>query len=205
MIALPRLQIVSEVSEKDISEAVLLDNLSYEKQYRGNLKDCMEWAKRNPDIYVMVRDLNKGCIVAYVNMIPVSNQCYNDLFQGNLIDVEITPDMILKYDRKGKYKIYFSSIVIHPDYHNSKMFKMMLDAVSKKIFQLAEKGFVIERILADAVNGIGMKLCETVGMRKIGATKHDSFIYEVSLIPPQFRSLSGATKTLFNYYKEISK
>ena len=60
------LQVVSgkNVSTKDIEEAVLLDELSYPEQYRGNVDDRLKWAKKNPDIYVMLRDSQTGRIIA---------------------------------------------------------------------------------------------------------------------------------------------
>ena len=115
-----RFQVIvgQEVSTKDIEDAVGLDELSYDECYRGNLVDCVEWAKANPDIYVMLRDLQTGHIVAYINVMPVSDECYEKIRCGNFIDVEITPDMILSYDMPQAYCIYFSSVVIHPKYRN---------------------------------------------------------------------------------------
>lgn len=72
------LRVVSgkNVSAKDIEEAVLLDELSYLEQYRGNVDDCLKWAKKNPDIYVMLRDLQTGRIIAYANIMPLKREQY---------------------------------------------------------------------------------------------------------------------------------
>ena len=57
----------------------------------------------------MIRDLNTDHIIAYINTMPVTDECYNKIKSGNFIDVEITPQMILL----NSESVYLSSIVIH--------------------------------------------------------------------------------------------
>lgn len=198
-----RFQVVvgQEVSTKDIEDAVGLDELSYDECYRGNLVDCVEWAKANPDIYVMLRDLQTGHIVAYINVMPVSDECYEKIRCGNFIDVEITPDMILSYDMPQAYCIYFSSVVIHPKYRNSGVFKLLFDAILSRFIQLGNDEVFIKKMLADAVTPTGEKFCKLFGMKKVDMSKHGSTLYEVSMIPPKFRVTSKMTKALHDYYQ----
>lgn len=198
-----RFQVVvgQEVTKADIEEAVGLDGLSYDECYRGNLADCVEWAKANPDIYVMLRDLETGHIVAYINVMPVSDECYDRIRCGDFIDVEITPDMILSYDMPQAYCIYFSSVVIHPDYRNSGVFKLLFDAILSRFLSLGNDEVFIKKMLADAVSSTGEKFCKLFGMNKVDMSKHGSTLYEVSLIPPKFRVTSKMTKALHDYYQ----
>ena len=56
-------------------------------------------------------------------------------------------------------------------------------------------------MLADAVSVEGEKFCRLFGMKKLNQSQHDSSLYEVSMIPPQFRVTSRMTKQLYDYYQ----
>lgn len=158
-----------DVTEKDIEQAVYLDQLSYDESYRGKLDDCIAWSKSNPNIYLMIRDLDTNHIIAYVNIMPVTNECYNKIKSGNFIDIEITPQMILQQSEN----IYISSVVIDPFYRCYYVCKFLLDAIENKLTSMK-----IKRILADAITPIGEKVCKHINMVKILDSKHNSVIYE---------------------------
>lgn len=190
-----------DVSYEDIVEAVGLDALSYPECYRGNTTDCVKWAEANPDIYVMLRDLQTGRIVAYINVMPVTEECYDMIRNGDFIDVGISPEMILSYDMPLPYSIYFSSVVIHPDYRNSGVFKHLFNAIVGRFLELGRDEIFIRRMLADAVSVEGEKFCRLFGMTKLESSQHGSTLYEVSMIPPKFRVTSKMTKQLYDYYQ----
>ena len=189
-----------QVTFNDIIEAVGLDAISYPECYRGEPDTCKAWADANPDIYVMLRDTESGRIVAYINAMPVTDDCYEQIKNGSFIDVDISPDSILPYDMPFPYSIYFSSVVIHPGYRNSGVFKLLFDAILNRFLELGTSEVFIRRMLADAVSPEGEKFCKLFGMERLGPTAHGSTLYEVSMIPPKFRITSKMTKQLHDYY-----
>ena len=190
-----------EVKRQDIEEAVELDNLSYPECYRGNVLDCVKWSQANPDIYVMLRDKTTGRIIAYINVMPVTDECYAMIRGGKFIDVSIAPEMILSYDMPLPYCIYFSSIVIHPAYRNTGVFKYLFNAILSRFIELGKNEIFIKKMLADAVSVEGEKFCRLFGMTKLDQSQHGSSLYEVSMIPPKFRVTSRMTKQLYDYYQ----
>ena len=148
----------------------------------------------------MARDNKLNKIIAYVNISPVTSECYERIKNGDFIDTEITADMLLSYDMPYPYNLYIFSIVIHPDYQNTSVFFELFNAVVKKFLYLGEQEVFIKRLMADAVTKNGEKFCKMFGMTKIKGSNHNSTLYEVSLIPPKFRVLSKMTKLLFEYY-----
>ena len=189
-----------QISYGDIVEATELDAISYPECYRGDPDTCRAWAAANPDIYVMLRDTKTGKIVAYINVMPVTDECYDRMKDGSFIDVDISPNSILPYDMPCPYSVYFSSVVIHPEYRNTGVFKFLFDAILNRFLELGEGEVFIRRMLADAVSPEGEKFCKLFGMSRIGSTAHGSTLYEVSMIPPKFRVTSQMTKRLFDYY-----
>lgn len=120
--SLQRFQVLSgqEITRTDIEQACLLDKMVYSADLRVEPQDCEKWFKVNPDIYVMIRDINKGKIIGYINVAPVTDECYDMFKSGAFVDTGLTSEMILSYDMPYPYSVYFTSIVIHPEYQNQK-------------------------------------------------------------------------------------
>lgn len=217
---LPKYQAVTEITEPkntnskgiyiitgrtvtidDIREAVMLDALVYDDIYQVDTEQCEDWFNVNPDIYIMAKEIASDKVIAYVNISPVTDECYDRIKNGDFIDTGITSDMILSYDMPFPYSVYFSSIVIHPDYQNSEVFMQLFNAIVKKFIYLGDHEVYVKRMVADAVTKSGEKFCKMFGMTKIKNSNHKSSLYEIIMIPPKFRILSKMSKQLFDYYK----
>jgi len=191
-----------QVTIEDITQAVYLDTLVYDDIYHVDTTQCEEWFAVNPDIYVMAKDIKTNRIIAYVNISPVTDECYERIKQGDFIDTGITADMILSYDMPFPYSLYFSSIVIHPDYQNTEVFMEIFNAIVDKFIALGEHEVFIRRMIADAVTKNGEKFCKLFGMTKLKGSNHESSLYEITMIPPKFRILSKKSKQLHDYYQK---
>lgn len=121
--------------------------------------------------------------------------------RGDFIDTGITADMILSYDMPFPYSVYFSSIVIHPEYQNTEVFMQLFNSVIKKFIYLGEHEVYVKRMVADAVTANGEKFCKLFGMKKVKGSDHNSTLYEIAMIPPKFRVLSKMLKKLHDYYQ----
>lgn len=194
-----------QITPKDIREAVELDSLVYDDIYHVDSVQCEDWFKVNPDIYVMAKDNTTDSVIAYVNISPITDDCYAKIRNGDFIDVGITADMILSYDMPFPYSVYFSSIVIHPNYQNSEVFMQLFNAIVEKFISFGEHGVFIRRMIADAVTSNGEKFCKLFGMNKVKSSNHKSMLYETTMIPPKFRIISKTTKQLFDYYQSKYK
>lgn len=194
----------SSVTAEDILQACMLDQMVYEEEYYVTLQQCLEWHKKNDRIYTMIRDNTTKDIIAYVNMSPVTKEYYDKIKSGQFIDTYLPPDAIVDYFLPDTYYLYFSSIVVHPDYQNSTVFLILFNAITQKFLELGKEQILIEKIVADAVSEKGQKFCELFGMQKQKDSHHNSQIYEVQMMPPQFRISSKATRELFAFYENMA-
>lgn len=193
-----------DVSIDDIEQAIELDKIVYDEEYFVSLDQCLEWNEVNNQIYTMIKEVNSNSVIAYVNISPVTDEYYEKIKSGEFIDTYLPAEAIMSYDMPSVYNIYFSSIVIHPNYQNTRVFKMLYDAIIEKIIKLGENDMYIKRMVADAVSDKGMKFCQLFGMEKVKNSHHNSTIYEVEMIPPHFRVSSRATKELYSFYKNVA-
>lgn len=80
----------------------------------------------------MAKDIRTNRVIAYENVSPVTDECYDRIKNGDFIDTGITAYMLLSYDMPFPYSVYFSSIVIHPDYQNTEVIMQFFNAIVKK-------------------------------------------------------------------------
>ncbi len=186
----------------DIEQAIMLDEITYGNEYWVTLDRCLGWFERNNQIYTMLKENKTGRIIAYINVSPVTDEYYEKIKQGDFIDAFLPSEAIIEYDMPSLYNIYFSSIVIHPDFQNTGAFKPLFDALVEKFINLGTNDILIKRMIADAVTEKGAKFCMLFGMEKINLSKHNSVIYEVQFLPPKFKVSSKATSALFKFYTQ---
>ena len=191
-----------EITPKDIQEVLDLESEVYNESGQQDLDLCLKFFAVNPNIYLFFKDLNTGKIIANIDISPISDECYEKMRSGHLLDKNITPDMVLSYDMPSLYNIYFSSIVIHKNYRNTNLFLFMFNSVVEMFIQLGQREILARRMIADAVTQEGERFCKLFGMKKVKESDHESTLYEVSLIPPEFKPTSRPTKELYDYYKQ---
>jgi len=192
----------NNIKISDIEQAIMLDEITYENEYWVTLDRCLGWFERNNQIYTMLKEKKTDRIIAYINVSPVTDEYFEKIMQGDYIDTFLPPEAIIEYDMPSLYNLYFSSIVIHPDYQNTGAFKPLFDALVEKFITLGSNDIFIKRMIADAVTEKGAKFCMLFGMEKITLSKHNSVIYEVQLLPPKFKVTSKATSILFKFYSQ---
>ena len=191
----------ADVTRNDVEGTIALDHLAYSDEYIPSCDRICEWTEVNPDIDFIVRDNVTHEIVAYAEAMPVTDDCYEGLRSGKIVDMDLMEaDKILSYDMPGAYDVYFASIVIHPQYRNTVVFKMLFDEMVRRYIRLIDNEVFVKRILADAISPEGEKFCRLFGMKRIDASDHNSTLYEVSLMPPRFKPVSQSAKELWDKY-----
>lgn len=171
----------SQITSGDIKGALMLDYENYHDEYHLMYERCLDYQRRNPYIYAMLKD--RGEIVGYVNFSPVTSGAYERLRAGE-IDTFVTGDDVVPFSDGAIYDIYLSSIVVREDYRGKGFAGYLLHAVIAKWSELeAEHGITVRRIIADAISPGGARLCEALGLRCIARTDRGTSTYELILQP----------------------
>lgn len=192
-----------KVTSDMIFQAVGIDHCVYSNEFQGVYETCINWSNRNPDIYVMIEDCDTKKIVGYINAMPLGNEYYHRIRSGETIDIDIPCEEIETYDFPDTYKLYFSSIAILPEYHNTSAFKALLDGFMIHVLRLYEREIYFSSILADAVTPTGEKLCNYMGLKHIMDSYHGSKIFEGALMPPSIRPTTILCKRLIAAYSQL--
>lgn len=193
----------SAITFEDIKNAVNLDHCVFEGMEHVSPEECWRWFKLNPDIYCFIEDTQTQKIVAYTNTAPITEECYDKIKSGKFLTTNITENMILSFEMPYPYSLYFFSVVIHPQHQNTQLFFMLVSALVEKFIGLTARDVYIKRMIADAVTPNGEKFCKLFGMNKITESAHSSSLYEVQMIPPQFKKISKKVKELYDCYQAV--
>lgn len=191
------------VSLEMVNQAIEIDKAVYKEHYQGISDMCKMWWHKNPEIYVMIEDKSIFKIIGYINAMPLTDECYDTIISGNTVDVTLSVDNINSYDFPDIYKLYFASIAIHPDYHNTSAFKLLYDSFITHMLRLADREIYFSEVAADAVTETGTKMCQYLGMSKLLDSNHESTIYTLQFIPPKLRATTAKSRQLVSKYLTI--
>lgn len=165
------------------------------------------WFSHNNLTLLGSKDEKTGKLIGFINTLPVTDDFFSKILSGNFDDTIVSNSEIRQYDIPGFYKLYMSSICVHPKYNGSIAFKIMYDLFIDMLLMLAKESEIyISEILADAVTTKGRVLCESIGMYKHCISKHGTQMYKAELIPPSMttlRLINQHGKQLFEYYQKV--
>lgn len=195
----------NQITEEMIVQAIEIDKIVYQSCYQGRLEQCLEWRKRNSEIYTMIQDVSRQKIIGYINAMPLEKEYYNLLKSGERIDVDTPAEFIQDYDMPDTHCLYFSSIAISPEYQNTGAFKILYDAFLEGIIELSNREIYFSELLADAVTNSGEKVCKYVGMQVSKGSSHESKIYTLSLLPPQLKTTTKISREIYRIYSQLYK
>ena len=191
-----------DLSTDEIKEIVELEDRSFDARYHTTLEQECALFKSNRESGVVIRDRETGSMVAYMMILPVTDEIYDLIRKGVLLDTTLDPEkVVLKYDSPGIYHLFFASVVVSPAHRSARMITAMVDAMVEDFIALANRGIFIDRMVADVVSGDGRKFCRLFGFEKVGESDHDSLIYEILTMPPKIRMNTATIRRLEAAYR----
>ena len=168
-------EIFHNSTQKDILEMIELDKTNYLGNDVGNYNDCVEWLKICPLMYTIIKSNNK--IIGYINFLPITKQCYQQIKNGQKKDYELSSNDVLNFNKGDNYCL-FMSIVINKEYRNSNAFNYLFNDFVKMLANLNENGIKIKNVIADCVTAGGERLARSFKGKFICKTPTKSSIYE---------------------------
>jgi len=193
----------SDLTAEEVKDVVALDDHNFDACYHTTPEQNIALFKTNRESGFVVRDKETGNLVAYTMLLPVTDSTYLRIRQGAFMDTELTPEMVVKYDKPGIYHLYFTGVVVHPDHRSAKMVLTIFNAMIDDFIDLAKRGILIDRLIADVVTRDGRKFCRFFGLDKVCESHHHTSIYEVSALPPKFRMTTPSTRRLEEVYRGL--
>jgi len=73
-----------------------------------------QWREANRDIYTFIVDRTSGKVCGYINAMPLTDDVFEKVMTGELLDNQIPGGAVLPYVRDQVLKVYFLSIAVAP-------------------------------------------------------------------------------------------
>lgn len=198
-----RLEVVRgcDASELHLRQAVEIDKEVFTEELQGDYNNCLEWFKKNPNIYTFLVDATDSKVVGYANTMPITENLFGKIIRGEIVDTEIESKDILEFQENTKYILYFCSLVVHPEYQPTKAFSLLYDFCIKELLELTKKNIYFDMVVAEGATQKGARMCRLSGMEPVTTTKSGNTVYGLYQPNQYFKPLSGIATQLQEIYK----
>lgn len=195
-----------QLEYRDFEEMYEIDKLVLRSDLIAEPQISFEWYLLNKYTHIAVKDEETETVVGYITALPIFEDLYDEILLGNFKDNELTTDQIREYNFPDLYKLYISSVCIHPHYQNTDVLLIMYKELMRIIIELAwGLEIYIMDVVAEASTEKGKKFCETVGMKKVVDTEHKTEIYEGKIFPLSMRVSAKYKCALEMINEEVQK
>ena len=144
---------------------------------------------KNSNTYIVLETKETKEILGFCNVFPINDAVYEDILSGEKTDAHLDKDDILPqyYNSDRPINAYIASVVIDTDKCKELGVNNALLFLMQKVFNtwknsMYNQGYVIKRVIADAVTPDGEKLCKLFGLEPAHSSKHKSMIYTLDLL-----------------------
>lgn len=185
-----QIEIVSpeELTFNDFVDMFEIDKKVMREDLIADVNTTYSWYTHNKYTHIAVRNKKSKKIVGYFSVLPITDNTYQKILDGNFKDKDFTTESIEQYIFSDFYRIYIAGVGIDPKYQNTSAFIKLYNAlIDLFLFLAKDREIYISEVLAEASTKQGEKFCKMVGMKCISSTKSDTEIYGLVTIPPKFR------------------
>lgn len=148
-----------------IDECHVLDTMVYTPELAGEAEPIINRNNACPDSILCVKDMKFGLIAGYICYFPCRPKLWVDIMTNvTIVDDEITGNDITPFER-GDNNVYLLSVVVHPDYRDGEVIKLLSNAWSEKLWRFQSHGYKINAIAATAVSEDGQRFLSRMHFR----------------------------------------
>ncbi len=162
-----------------------------------------QWAPvftAHPDTWVLLTRGPKR-IVGYWHFAALKDEPFQRAKSGDLQDSEITVGTVDPLDIPGTYNLYFTLLGCLPDYPGGGA--KLIEAFYHQLEMLADRGVFFREICANAMTKDGTRICEGLGMARIGSHKDFGTVYSLPMHPWPTRLRHKRWNDVAERYKHV--
>lgn len=193
-------------NNKDFEDVWNIEHDYLEPSTISPVNQTIEWDKRNPNIHIFVRNLEKNKIVGEITILPLSKNQFEKFMINELEDTEINEDTLLEYEDGEKYYLLFSAIAIDKEYRNDRdILSNLLKGLYKKIEELEKRNITFLNMCAEGQTIDGQKFIESfLNLKHKYTTENGYKLYSFNNVQEYTEWLKKFPKYIINYDKKYN-
>jgi hypothetical protein len=131
------------------------------------------WHSRNENIFwVALNEHNE--VVGYITALPLTEEAFNSTLRTDFDQHKLTSDQIKPYKEPGNYQIYFTSIVVRPDYRKKQpsLSRLLRNEFLKSLVSMGDRGIHVTDLSAQVITVMGGHAMRTLGLDYVQDGEH---------------------------------
>jgi GNAT superfamily N-acetyltransferase len=153
---------------------------SCNKTYIPSPELVMSWFHANPNIYTILKDIDSGEVVGYINAMPIRDDFASTIRSGTFDESSIDGAALLRYGAPPSYHLYICSVAVRPSYRSGAALLSLLREFARRTNARLRAGDQLQNIYVDAVTDAGGKMCLDFDMQPVATTSRGSVVYSAN-------------------------
>lgn len=182
-------------TKNDFLDVFAIESYYLDSSTIASIESVSEWEKRNKDVHIFVKDVEKNKVIGEITLLPLNEQQFNKFMIDELHDTELGGESLEVYEPFNNYYLLFSVIAIDIDYRDDrKVLSLLLNCMIEKLEHLAKNNINFVNICAEGQTEDGKKFIENfLNLKAKFITKDRYKLYSIE------------TNNTFNNWKNLFK
>lgn len=121
------------------------------------------WWQKHPSLFSLAYEGDVLC--GYLSALPLTQEAFQETLEFSFDEKTLEPSSIVAFDLVGVYQVYFSSIVVHSDWHGTGVSKGLRRVFLEYLLSLWSKGKCVNALSSVVVSAKGASMMRSLGMR----------------------------------------
>ncbi len=168
--------------ESRLNEVLALDNIVYDKKYRGSFKSVSQRYKTNEKMFIFaVDEKNKMC--GYICFFPVSSGLAERVEHDPVMaDDNIEPKDVVQYDKNCVNNIFIISVAVFPEYRRMGVGYTLIKEMFAFLSKMSVSGYEIGKIYAVSTSPEGKKALVKCNFEKCRSYDSNTTLFKYDFI-----------------------
>ena len=139
-------------------------------------------------------------IAGYFSFVPLFDEDFASLMGGNIIEGQITEEMVPEMELSGHFKMFFTMLGLREPYRGTSSIHLLYYSFLSLVESLSEQGIFFDEIGTNAYTPAGVAICKSFGMNFVRDSSSKGKLFRMKFYPfPRSTAFLEHPK-LFSFY-----
>ncbi len=149
--------------------------MAYKESDLIPLEILERWWQQHPSLFLLAYKDERLC--GYISAFPLNNQAFKRTLEPDFDEKKLELSSILSFEAVGAYQMYFSSIVVHPEWRGRGISKALRKTFLNNLILLWLAGRCVTQLSSLVVSAQGVTMMKSLGMNAFQKGQEEDIFY----------------------------